>query len=113
MKRKPVLLRALAREDIGQAVDHYLAEATPRTALGFIADAERAMAHLSRAAATGSSRYAHELDLPGLRFWPLRKYPYVIFYVEREDHVDVWRVLHAQREIPAWLSGPGSLELSE
>jgi toxin ParE1/3/4 len=26
-----------------------------------------------------------------------------VFYVEREDHIDVWRVVHAQRDIPAWM----------
>jgi toxin ParE1/3/4 len=25
----------------------------------------------------------------------------LIFYVEKDDHVDVWRVLHGQRDIPA------------
>jgi hypothetical protein len=44
MKRKPVLLRAVARQDIEQALAYYLNEATPRTALGFITDAERAKA---------------------------------------------------------------------
>ena len=24
---------------------------------------------------------------------------------ERSDHIDVWRVLHSQRDIPAWLAG--------
>jgi toxin ParE1/3/4 len=39
--------------------------------------------------------------LPGLRFWPLKRYPYFVFYLERETHIDVWRVLHAERDIPA------------
>jgi plasmid stabilization system protein ParE len=26
-----------------------------------------------------------------------------ISYVERESELDVWRVLHGQRDIPAWL----------
>ena len=25
------------------------------------------------------SRYAHELNLPGLRFWPLARYPHLVF----------------------------------
>jgi len=54
----------------------------------------------------GSPRYAFELRLEGLRAWPLRRYPYLVFYVEREDHLDVWRVLHAQRDIPAWMQEP-------
>jgi hypothetical protein len=33
--------------------------------------------------------------------WP--RYPYLVFYVERSDHIDIWRVLHGQRDIPAWL----------
>jgi len=27
-------------------------------------------------------------------------YPYLVFYVERPDHLEVWRVLHAQRDVP-------------
>jgi toxin ParE1/3/4 len=51
-------------------------------------------------------RYGHELDLPGLRSWALSRYPYLVSYVERPDHVDVWRVLHSQRDIPAWMQAP-------
>ena len=32
--------------------------------------------------------------------------PYLVFYVERPDHIDVWRVLHSQRDIPAWMQEP-------
>jgi toxin ParE1/3/4 len=46
------------------------------------------------------------LNLPGLRSWPLTRYPYLVFYVERSDHVDVWRVLHGQRDIPGWMQEP-------
>lgn len=31
---------------------------------------------------------------------------YLVFYVEREDEVDVWRILHSARDIPRWLSEP-------
>ena len=33
----------------------------------------------------------------------LRRYPYIIFCVERDDHIDVWRVLHAHRDIAVWM----------
>ncbi len=59
--------------------------------------------HISRHPSAGSTRYAFELDLPGLRCWPLARYPYRVFYVERDDHIDVWRILHGARDIPAWL----------
>jgi toxin ParE1/3/4 len=64
---------------------------------------EKAYTHISRHPATGSQRYAHDLNLPGLRFWPLTRYPHSVFYIEKADHIDVWRVLHGQRDIPAWL----------
>lgn len=67
---------------------------------------ERALTHVRRAPATGSPRYAHELDLPGLRTWPLTRYPYLLFYMERKTHVEVWRVLHGKRDIPAWMQIP-------
>jgi len=33
----------------------------------------------------------------------MKHYPYLIFYIEKEDHIDVWRILHGQRNIPARL----------
>ena len=106
MTVKPVIPRERANQDVAEAIAYYVSEGTEQAALGLIDALERAYAHLSRQAATGSPRYAHELHLPGLRSWPLPRYPYLIFYVERNDHIDVWRVLHGQRDIPAWMHEP-------
>jgi toxin ParE1/3/4 len=103
VKTKPVIPRELARRDVEQAVAYYLDEGAPSAALGLIDALEKAYAHIGRHPATGSPRYAHELNLPGLRFWPLIRYPHGVFYIEKADHIDVWRVLHGQRDIPAWL----------
>lgn len=81
----------------------YLNEAGEQVALGFIDALEKTFAHLSRYPASGSPRYTHELDLPGLRSRVLPRYPHSVFYVERDDYVDVWRVLHGMRDIPRWL----------
>lgn len=51
----------------------------------------------------------HELNLPDLRSWALSRYPYLIFHIERPDHIDVWRVLHSKRDIPAWMQAPDVL----
>jgi len=32
-----------------------------------------------------------------------------VFYVEQPDHIDVWRVLHGQRDIPTWMQQADSL----
>jgi len=98
---KPVIARELAQRDIDQAIQYYIDENAPQAALGFIDALEQAYWHLSRNPGTGSLRYAHELDVLGLRCWHLTHYPYLIFYVERDDCIDVWRVLHGMRDIPA------------
>lgn len=106
MKSKPVIPRVLANRDVDEAIKHYLDQDAESAALGFIDALEQAYAHISRNAATGSPRYAHELNLLGLRFWPLTRYPHLVFYIEKDDHVDVWRVLHGERDIPAWIHQP-------
>ncbi|WP_310449038.1 type II toxin-antitoxin system RelE/ParE family toxin [Sulfuritalea sp.] len=81
-------------------------EGADQAALSFIDALERAYTHIGRHPASGSPRYAHELNLPGLRFWPLTRFPHLVFYFEHTDHVEVWRVLHGQRDIPAWMHEP-------
>lgn len=106
MKSKPVIPRELANRDVDEAVDHYLSDGADQAALGFIEALEQAYARIGRHPASGSPHYAHELNLPGLRFWPLTRYPHLVFYIEHTDHIDVWRVLHSQRDIPAWMHEP-------
>lgn len=104
MRPKPVILRARAKRDVEEAIAFHPAEGAREGALGFIEALEAAYAHIGRHPATGSPRYADEFALPGVRSWPLAGYPHRVFYVERLDHVDVGRVLHSQRDIPARLS---------
>lgn len=103
MKAKPVVPRQAALRDVDDALDWYLQQDAAPAALGFIEELERAYAHIGRHPATGSPRYAHALDLPGLRFWPLKRFPYLVFYIEQADRIDVWRVLASERDLPTWL----------
>ena len=80
--------------------------ATSALALAFIDALEVTFSHVADHPASGSPRYADELGLPGLRSWVVKGFPYLVFYVEREADIDVWRVLHAARDIPAWLRDP-------
>lgn len=109
MKAKAVIPREHANRDVDEAVAYYLSETGEAVALGFIDALEKAYGHIGRHPGTGSPRYAHELNLPGLCAWSLRRYPYLVFYVERPDHIDVWRVLHGQRDIPAWMQEPDTV----
>ncbi|HTW35434.1 MAG TPA: type II toxin-antitoxin system RelE/ParE family toxin [Rhizomicrobium sp.] len=103
---KPVIPRDRARRDLEDAAEYYAREAGASAALRFVDAVERTFGAIAGRPASGSPRYAYELDLPGLRVRPVGRYPYLIFYIEREDHMDVWRVLHARRDIPAWMREP-------
>lgn len=103
MTAKPVVPRDQAHSDVEDAIDHYARESGPDIALGFVAALEAAYRSIAEYPGIGSPRYAHEVALPGLRHRRLVRFPWLIFYVERDDHIDVWRVLDARRDIPAWL----------
>jgi toxin ParE1/3/4 len=96
---KPLIRRERADLDIQEAVDYHLQNA-PEYALTFVDALEQAYRHSQRQPGTGSPRYAHELDLPGLRFWGCKRFSYFVFYFENTDQIGVWRVLHGNRDIP-------------
>ncbi len=105
MSAKAVVLRRAARHDIDEAIDVYIETNAYDAAYRLVDELEKAFEHLSRFPEAGSPRYAQELTLPGLRHRPVSGCPYLVFYVAGEDHLDVWRVLHAERDIPEWLRG--------
>jgi toxin ParE1/3/4 len=100
---KPVRLRRRAADDLETTVDHLLAEAPANVAARFVDAVERALQHVARHPHGGALRFSYDLDLPELRVWPLPGFPYLVFYVERNDEIDVWRILHTRRDIPSML----------
>ncbi len=109
-ERRRVVLREHARQDVEAAVDWYRDEAGESTALRFVNALEVALEHVGQFPSSGSARYSVELNLPALRCWPVERFPYLAFYVEHDDHIDVWRVLHGHRDIPAWMRDPDEQE---
>lgn len=95
-----VVLREQARGDVRDAVDWYRSNADANVAVAFVDALETGLYLLAQRPGIGSPRYATELDLPGLMSWLLDGFPYVVFFVEQGDLLDVWRVLHARRDIP-------------
>ena len=105
---KPLIALAAAEQDVEDSAEYYAREAGEQVALDFakaLSDAYRA---ISNHPATGSPRYAHVLGIPGLRSRKLARFPFLIFYLEQPAHIDVVRLLHAKRDIPAWLSSQES-----
>jgi toxin ParE1/3/4 len=108
VSKKPGRPREAARRDVEAAVDYYAREAGADVATGFIDALQTAYRFIGDHPAAGSPRYPNELGLPGLRSHILRRYSHIVFYVERDDHIDVWRVLHAHQDIPVWMREPES-----
>lgn len=79
MSPKPVVPRILASRDVEDAIGYYLKEDAQQAALAFVDALEDAYAILGQHPAIGTSRYATELQIPGLRSWALPGFPYVIF----------------------------------
>lgn len=99
---KPARLRLAALEDLREAHAHYLRVA-PHVADDLLTEADLAQRHIGQYPGTGSPRYGNLLGIRGLRSWQLDRFPYLIFYIERADHLDVLRLLHQSRDIPAQL----------
>jgi toxin ParE1/3/4 len=104
MTTRLVIPRAVAHGDVEAALDYYVDTAGVDVALKFVASLESAYRIIAERPATGSPRFAHELGLPGLRGRKLARFPHLIFYFDRGDHIDVWRILHVQQDIPNWLT---------
>lgn len=96
-----------ARRDADEASTWYAEQGGLALELAFTDALEAATEQIARHPGIGSTRYATFLKTHTLRFWPLKKFPHLVFYVERELQIDIWRVLHAQRDIPAWMGEPG------
>jgi toxin ParE1/3/4 len=97
---KPVRPREQANRDIEAIIEHCLDEGSEKVALRFVDELQKTFGRISTNYSMGSPCSAYELDLPDLRFQPTARYPYLMFYIERDDHIDVWRVLHGERDIP-------------
>jgi len=98
-----IRLRDPARQDIDDAVDHYFAEAGETVAFGFVEALDAAYNAIRELPAAGSPRYAIMLGVADLRCRKLGRYPYLTFYVDTGSEIEVWRVLHTSRDIPASL----------
>lgn len=100
---KRAIQRALAQQDIVKAFDHYLNVAGAALAVDFVQEIDACLQRIEHFPEAGSPRYAELLDVAGLRFSVLERFPYLVFYFERTDCVDIVRVLHQQQDIPGVL----------
>lgn len=103
MTAKPLRVLPLAEADIATAIDYYRDQAGEEMAVRFVDAVTARLGAIARSPGLGSSRYATELRIDGLRCRRLARFPYLLFYLEQPDRIDVWRMLHDRRDIPGTL----------
>lgn len=106
MSPRPLLVREWADRDVENAVDYYRREASARVALHFIDAVQDSYQRIVDDPLIGSARYAHEMEMPELRFSMVRRFPYLVFYHPVSEGIEVWRILHGHRNIPGRMREP-------
>lgn len=99
---KRLTMQRHAMRDLADARAYYRREA-PHVVSDFARAVDAELLHLRRNPATGSPRYGLQIGFTGLRSWTVKKFPYVIFYVQQDDCLVVIRVLHQSADIPTHL----------
>lgn len=102
---KPTRLRPLAEDDLVEQTAFYRVEAGEEVAERFFDTAIDSLRTIEQMPGAGSLRLGELCDIPGLRTFRIPRFPYGWFYLERDDHVDVVRLLSYARDIPALLTG--------
>lgn len=94
----------LATDDLTELVDHFLETAGSAVALRFVDSAERAFDQLAAMPGLGALLGLDELPYEDIRRWHIDGFgSLMILYREVADGVEIVRVLHTARDIPALL----------
>jgi toxin ParE1/3/4 len=96
---KRIIIRPKASQDLD---DHfsYIAENNFEAALQFFDSARSTIAQLARMPGIGGLYLVENPCLQGLRKWVVKDFrKYLIFYFERDDAIEVVRILYATQDI--------------
>lgn len=86
-----------------EATTYYARTAGAAVATGFVRALQAALTAVAEQPGAGSPRIGLMVNRPGIRGWPLARFPYLIFYREPEDRIEVLRVLHGRRDVASLL----------
>jgi toxin ParE1/3/4 len=88
---------------LSAALAFYAASGGERLSVGFAEAFEAAARIIAEHPGIGASTLTPSGGIAGLRSRRMRRFPYLIFYVEQPQQIDILRVLHAQRDLPKLL----------
>ena len=94
-----VRLRPLAEVDLVERVRYYRSEGGEGLAGRFFERAIESLKVIERIPSAGSQRTGELCDVPGLRSHRVAGFPCVWFYFERNDYVDVVRLLSYAQDL--------------
>jgi toxin ParE1/3/4 len=102
---KRIIISPKASQDLD---DHfaYIAESNFEAALQFFDSARSTIAQLAKMPGIGSPYPVENSRLQGLRKWAVQGFrKHLIFYFERDDAIEVVRILYATQDISSILEG--------
>jgi toxin ParE1/3/4 len=98
---KPALLRPQALRDQQSEVRYYRQQAQTRVAVRPVKATNAALDPIEFDPGIGSPVPGKALEVPGLRTWRVARFPMLWCYFERNDHVDVVRLLGGRQDVAA------------
>lgn len=101
---KPALLRPQAQHDQRAEVRYYRESGGTRLAVKVAQATNRALDQIERHPGMGSPVLGQQLKIPGLRVWRVGTFPLFWCYIERDDHLDVIRLLGERQDVVTLLS---------
>lgn len=101
---KPAILRPQAQRDRQSEVRYYRKEAGSKVAVKLVNASNAALDQIEVEPGIGSPVLGKVLDIRDLRSWRVTKFPLLWFYFERDDHLDVVRLLGERQDIAAILA---------
>jgi toxin ParE1/3/4 len=100
---KPPRLRPKAKDDRRNEVRYYRLNGGTSVAENLVIETRWALKQIEQAPGIGSPRLGQLAEISGLRSWRVTGFPLVWLYFERDDHLDVIRLLGERQDILAIL----------
>ncbi len=100
---KKIVITPKASQDLDDCFA-YISQDNPEIALQFFDLTRLTIAQIARMPGIGSIFFTKNDRLQGLRKWAVKDFrKYLIFYVDRDDVVEIVRILYAARDIASIL----------
>jgi toxin ParE1/3/4 len=93
---KPIIIHSLARAELDEAMAHY-EEQKEGLGLDLQTEVERTLEKISENPQLGSPYKATDF-----RFWVVRRFPFVVYYLELDVSIWVAAIAHGSRRPDYW-----------